>query len=790
VSNLLMERALEYARRGLPVCPCKPSSKAPYIKGGLNSASTDPDVIRDWWAWWPHAMIGVRMGEESGVWALDPDRPVHPEDPDGMANWTRLCTANGGCPRTHTHLTPRGGKHLLFKWRKDRPVTNSEGRLKGLGINVRGDGGYVIFPPSQRHDGKAYEIEDPFDHFNFAEAPEWLYELILTKRAPKTLSASERALVLVRSPAAPSRDNSAYVEAAVRNEFDAVASTAQGGRNNQLNASAFSLGTLVGAGELSQEEAEHALYQAAVANGHVADTGSRQTNATISSGLRAGIKHPRTIPDLKAYYPQTHEAAGSAQPQPAAEPVDLWANFDPPTLPPGLLPPLIEDFAFAKGRATGADMAGFAACALPVCAAAIPDRVKLQVKRHDPSWLEAPRLWVAVVGMPSTKKSPILKAVTKPLRKLNDELADRYQVERKRYDALSKDDKEGVEPPKRTQLIINDATVEAAQEVMRDSPDGALCVQDELAGWFGSMDKYSGGKGGDRGFWLQAYNGGTYHVQRIARGFVKIDNLSISLVGGIQPDPIRKIAADTVDDGLLQRILPIILKPSVKGRDEPEPPAVSEYAAMIARLRRLDAMVLRLDEGAQAYRVELEEKHLSLQDCEAVDPKLAAHIGKYDGIFARLCIVFHCVENAMLGKVPHVISADTARRAGGFLHGFLLPHALAFHVGMLGLSNDHDRLAAIAGHILAKGMGTITNREVKSGIRPMRKATPREVEEALQQLEALGWLDRVVGPRPTSPARWTVNPVVHVNFAERAKEEERRRKNVRKIMSNLTKGLG
>jgi hypothetical protein len=51
------------------------------------------------------------------------------------------------------------------------------------------------------------------------------------------------------------------------------------------------------------------------------------------------------------------------------------------------------------------------------------------VKRYDPSWLEEARLWVAMVGMSSTKKSPILKAATRPLRKLNDELARRYQQE-------------------------------------------------------------------------------------------------------------------------------------------------------------------------------------------------------------------------------------------------------------------------------------------------------------------------------------------------------------------------
>jgi hypothetical protein len=134
--------------------------------------------------------------------------------------------------------------------------------------------------------------------------------------------------------------------------------------------------------------------------------------------------------------------------------------------------------------------------------------------------------------------------------------------------------------------------------------------------------------------------------------------------------------------------------------------------------------------------------------------------------------------------VPPVISEGTARRAGEFLHRFFLPPALAFHVGMLGLSKDHDRLAAIAGYILAKGLKKITVRDIKTNVWPMRKATPQEVEEALDQLDGLGWMDRVPGVKP----QWAVNPSVHIKFAERAEEEAKRRKNVRKIMSSLGRG--
>ena len=73
--------------------------------------------------------------------------------------------------------------------------------------------------------------------------------------------------------------------------------------------------------------------------------------------------------------------------------------------------------------------------------------------------------------------------------------------------------------------------------------------------------------------------------------------------------------------------------------------------------------------------------------------------------------------------MPAIITEATARRVAGFLHGFLLPHALAFYAGVLGLSNDHDRLAAVAGYILAHKLERITNRDVQRGDQSMRNLT-------------------------------------------------------------------
>jgi hypothetical protein len=173
--------------------------------------------------------------------------------------------------------------------------------------------------------------------------------------------------------------------------------------------------------------------------------------------------------------------------------------------------------------------------------------------------------------------------------------------------------------------------------------------------------------------------------------------------------------------------------------------------------------------------------------CEAVNKKLASHIGKYDGLFARLCLTWHCIEHSNSDLIDQ-IEEDTARRVERFLHGFLLPHATAFYAGMLGLSDDHDRLTAVAGYILAHRLDRITNRDIQRGDRAMRKLERQDILSVCDQLDALGWLSRTPGLRPTDPPRWDVNPICHAMFEGRANSEAERRQRDRAMISEMLKG--
>jgi hypothetical protein len=494
--------------------------------------------------------------------------------------------------------------------------------------------------------------------------------------------------------------------------------------------------------------------------------------------------------DRRAAIPRLVESAAEKfrDGGPQAVPVDLWGNLEPPMLPRGILPKQIEDYAFVQAETMGVDPGGVAMAALAVCAAATPDTIELVMKRHSREWTESARLWVGLVGPPSTKKSPIISSTIRPLAKLDAELLRNFLFELKLYEQMEKDERKNVEKPVQKRLRLEDTTIEGAQDVLAGSPNGVLLVQDELSGFFGSMDKYSGYRGAakDRGFWLQSYNGGPYALNRVGRGAGIIPNLSVTMLGGIQPDVIRRLSNESYDDGFLQRMLLIVMRQAGIGKDVSMPSVSKQYARLIERLTTLrlpvsgssdddNDGVLRFDNLAQEMRSRLEAEHLKLMQIETVNRKLAAHIGKYDGLFGRLCVSFHCIQHAYDNYIPEFVTGDTAERVAKFMRQFLLPHATAFYSGVLKLADDHDRLAAIAGYILARQSTRITNRDIQRGDRTMRKLTRHDTDSAFEQLEALGWVTRTAGPRLTDPPHWIVNPAVHQRFAARAKQERERR---------------
>lgn len=141
----LADAAARYIACGWPIFPIIPRGKTPLTKHGLKDATTDPRLISDWWGQWPDANIGYPTGERI-VFDVDGS--------DGEAALKELEGKHGKLPHTLQAKTGRG-RHIYFA-ANGASVKNSASKL-GPHLDVRGEGGYVILPPSIHENGSKYE---------------------------------------------------------------------------------------------------------------------------------------------------------------------------------------------------------------------------------------------------------------------------------------------------------------------------------------------------------------------------------------------------------------------------------------------------------------------------------------------------------------------------------------------------------------------------------------------------------------------------------------------------------
>ena len=293
----LVTWALHYAAQGLPVFPCHPRNKSPLCQHGCKDASTDPDVIKAWWQRWPRAMIGCATGSNGAGLIVDIDAGTDADtgevfDPEGIL---KSLDAELGevLPDTLAVRTPRGGLHLHLALPEGVECPNRAHLIPR--VDIRGEGGYVILPPSQRSDGTPYAWLDGTGEHVRALAPKSLIDCVLRRgRWSRTDLARETNAQTSSIPSASG--HSRYASAALRQEADRVAAASRGARNHALNGAAFCLGQLVAAGALREADVVAALEQAANACGLTQDDGVASVRKTVASGLKAGRALPRQLP--------------------------------------------------------------------------------------------------------------------------------------------------------------------------------------------------------------------------------------------------------------------------------------------------------------------------------------------------------------------------------------------------------------------------------------------------------------------------------------------------------------
>jgi hypothetical protein len=181
--------AATYLARGWSVLPLAPREKRPLIRWeALQMARPSAADVGSWFRRWPDANVGIVTGEISNLVVIDID-PYH----GGDASLDRLEHRFGALPSTIEATTGGGGRHLYFAHPGDL-VRNRAGLAQG--IDVRGDGGYIVAPPSIHPSGRPYvwvSGHSP-DDMSLAILPRWVFSATRSLRARRT-AADWRRLV-------------------------------------------------------------------------------------------------------------------------------------------------------------------------------------------------------------------------------------------------------------------------------------------------------------------------------------------------------------------------------------------------------------------------------------------------------------------------------------------------------------------------------------------------------------------------------------------------------------------
>lgn len=413
-----------------------------------------------------------------------------------------------------------------------------------------------------------------------------------------------------------------------------------------------------------------------------------------------------------------------------------------------------------------------------------------------PGWDEPPHLWVCSVGDSGGSKSPgadpVLKHIVPALeREMQRDFPERMRewqtaseaakAKRERWEAdVKQATKAGNSPPlpprdmdippapKAPALRSNDATIEVvAENLASGSPKGLLMVRDELAGHLIGMNAYNDAA---RPFWLEAYGGRLYRVDRKKNPVpIIVPHLTCAWWGGTQPARLHEIM-DGADDGLLARF--IWLWPEPLPFDLPKQAPDNVFA--IAAFMRLHSLQMQAGpDGLAPIMVPLvgealnDLRDLARQMQEAqrfAGGLMSSALGKGRGLALRLSLIFEylwwCAEDGARPP-PTEISRRAFAAAAEFVADYAMPMAERTYGDAAAPKADRDA-ATLARWIVAKRPKEIHCRALQREVRLPGMTDAESIRAAAAVLDDAGWF--LPGDKPTRPGRprvaWVINPAL------------------------------
>lgn len=390
-------------------------------------------------------------------------------------------------------------------------------------------------------------------------------------------------------------------------------------------------------------------------------------------------------------------------------------------------------------------------------------KVSICPKQHD-NWQVIPNLWCAIIGRPSSKKTPLLNEIIKPIKdfertasedykaaledhqidqelqqlqkKQNQKAAEKHLSRDEPHDAkaLLQKGLENIEEPTRRRHLVNDSTVPKLGEILADNPMGVMLFRDELVGWLKSLDRDD--RGEDRAFFLECWNGmGGFTFDRISRGTIEIKHAVLSIIGGIQPSKfipyLQSQKKGQGDDGLIERFQLMVYpdKPAFTYVDRhPNNDAKTKAHAVFQKLNEIaeptEIPTLRFSQEAQVVFNDWYQSLHKRLDQEDISPQLESHLAKYPSLMPSLALILHCCDHS----IEKPVGIEAAIQAVAWCH-YLESHAKRIY----GLVDDNEQSAKALLKKLPNLVSPFSSTDfIKKGWAGL--STSDEVQKALDEL--------------------------------------------------------
>lgn len=575
-----LEQALTYARRGWRVIPIPPGDKYPRGHTAWQTAgTTDEAKIRHWWTAAPDHGIGIVCGATSSLWVLDVDIADGKHGDDTLSD---LVDAYGPLPDTHEVITGSGGRHFYFTWPTDGQVirNSASGRL-GPGLDVRGEGGFVVAPPSLHACGRRYEHEASSpDHIS--AAPGWLLALLDTPEPARTPQPSP-------NPPTGDRPGDLWAAATTWAEIlepdgwtlhhtdpDGEAHWTRPGKDRRDGTSATvgyrgsdTLKIFTSSHPQLAAEATYTKLGYLAATRHDGDH-SAAARHLAANGWASDPLNGILAPGQHSTTAAARHTAHDTPPEPWPTPVGLPAPDPLPDAPIDAYPAWIADQIRNVTRQLECDPVLPATFALGALSVASLGHLNLAVRAGE--ILRSTGLYLAVAGPPASGKSPALDMMFAPVREhehrsmahaaaevakaaTRRKIADKAAQQAAESAANTGDPDQArraeelaaaaqlVNVPPSGELITSDITPERLATLMEANAERMAVVSDESGVL--DVDRYNDRGGAKKlDIYLQAFTGQPVAVHRVKAPTVRLKAPLLAIVAGVQPEALAAAMAD------------------------------------------------------------------------------------------------------------------------------------------------------------------------------------------------------------------------------------------------------